>query len=79
MERSAVVKGDRCWIIENGSKKTLAEIVSFSGNLVLIKTQNGKTLRLPKHRIYDSEEKVEKTLQEHKPIQKKKTPYDYMT
>lgn len=74
-----MVKGDRCWIIENGSKKTLAEIVSFSGNLVLIKTQNGKTLRLPKHRIYDSEEKVEKTLQEHKPIQKKKTPYDYMT
>lgn len=78
MEKSVVVNGDRCWIIENGAKKTLAEIVSFSGNLVLIKTQNGKTLRLPKHRLYDSEEKVDTILQKQNPVQKKKTPYDYM-
>ena len=55
-----------------------AEIISISGNLVLIKTQSGNTLRLPKHRLYDSQEKAEETLQEHKPVQKKKTPYDYM-
>ena len=73
-----MVKGDKCWIIENGLRITSAEIVSISGNLVLIKTQNGKVLRLPKHRLYDSEEKAEKILQEHKPIQRKKTPYDYM-
>ena len=78
MEKLVVVKGDKCWIVENGYKVTVAEIVSISGNLVLIKTQSGKALRLPKHRLYDSEEKAKKTLQEHKPVQKKKTPYDYM-
>ncbi len=78
MERSVVVKGDKCWIIENGARKTLAEIVSISGNLVLIKTQNGKILRLPKHRIYDSEENTDKDIKEHNPTQKKRTPYDYM-
>ena len=38
MERSVVVKGDKCWIVENGFKVTSAEIVSISGNFVLIKT-----------------------------------------
>ena len=60
MEKSVVVKGDKCWIIENGARKTLTEIVSISGNLVLIKTQNGKKLRLSKHWLYDSEEEVDK-------------------
>ena len=55
---------------------TAAEIVSISGNLVLIKTQNGKALRLPKHRLYDSEEKAEEALPKQKSI--RKTPYDYM-
>ena len=72
-----MVKGDKCWIIENGSRITSAEIVSISGNLVLIKTQQGKALRLPKHRLYDTEEKAMEMLQKHKPLQKK-TPYDYM-
>ena len=73
-----MVKGDKCWIVENGCKVTAVEIVSVSGNLVLIKTENGKALRLPKHRLYNSAEKAEETLQGHKPIQKKRTPYDYM-
>ena len=72
-----MVKGDNCWIVENGLKVTAAEIVSVSGNLVLIKTENGKVLRLPKHRIYISEEKAKEVLQGNKPTQKK-TPYDYM-
>lgn len=38
-------------------KVVLADVVSVSGNLVLIKTQHGKTLRLPKHRLYDAEKK----------------------
>ncbi|MDE6640897.1 MAG: hypothetical protein K2K63_10255 [Acetatifactor sp.] len=73
-----MVKVDKCWIIENRARKTLAEIVSISGNLVLIKTQNGKTLRLPKHRIYNSEENADKDIKEHNPVQKKKSPYEYM-
>ena len=76
MERLVVTKGDKCWIIENGLSVTAAEIVSISGNLVLIKTQNGKALRLPKHRLYDSEEKAEEALPKQKSI--RKTPYDYM-
>lgn len=73
-----MVKGDKCWIIENGSRITSAVIVSISGNLVLIKTENGTALRLPKHRLFDSEEKAEETLKGHNLEQKKKTPYDYM-
>ena len=73
-----MVKGDKCWIVENGFKVTSAEIVSISGNLVLIKTQSGKTLRLPKHRLFDSEEKARGTVKESEPVQKKRTPYDYM-
>ena len=73
-----MVKGDRYWIIENGSRITLAEIVSISGKLVLIKTQNGKALRLPKHRLYDSKEEADKVLKEHNSVQRKRTPYDYM-
>lgn len=74
-----MVKGDTCWIIENGLRITVAEIVSVSGNLVLIKTENGKVLRLPKHRLYDSEEKAEENLKGRNPAQKQRTPYDYMT
>lgn len=74
-----MVKGDKCWIIENGLKITSAEILSVSGNLVLIKTQSEKLLRLPKHRLYDSEEKAEKILKGRNFAQKQKTPYDYMT
>lgn len=73
-----MIKGDRYWVIENGTRITLAEVISISGNLVLIKTQNGKALRLPKHRLYDSEEEADKVLKEHNSAQKKKTPYDYM-
>ena len=73
-----MVKGDKCWIVENGLKVAAAEILSVNGNLFLIKTENGKALRLLKHRLYNSEEKVKETLQGHKPAQEKKTPYDYM-
>lgn len=73
-----MVKGDKCWIIENGSRITSAVIVSVSGNLVLIKTGNGTALRLPKHRLFDSEEKAEETLKGRNLEQKNKTPYDYM-
>ena len=73
-----MVKGDKCWIVENGLNVVSADVLSVSGNLVLIKTQNGKALRLPKHRLYDTEENAMETLQKRKPIQRK-TPYDYMT
>ena len=53
-----MVKGDKCWIIENEIKVTSADIMSITGNLYLIKTENGKVIRLPKHRIFDSEEKA---------------------
>lgn len=71
-----MIKGDKCWIVENGLKVTSVEIVSISGNLVLIKTENGKTLRLPKHRIFKNEEEAKEKVP--KQEQKKRTPYDYM-
>lgn len=71
-----MVKGDKCWIIENGIKVTAAEIMSISGNLILIKTEDGKAIRLPKHRIFDSEEKAKEKVS--KQEKKRRTPYDYM-
>ncbi len=73
-----MVKGDQYWLVENGLNIVSVEVLSVSGNLVLIKTQNGKTLRLPKHRLYDSEENAMKVIRKNKAIQKKKTPYDDM-
>ncbi len=58
-----MVKGDQYWIIENGLNVISVDVISISGNLVLIKTQNGKTLRLPKHRLYDSKESAMEVLQ----------------
>lgn len=71
-----MVKGDKCWIIENGIKVTAAEIMSISGNLILKKTEDGKAIRLPKHRIFNSEEKAKEKVP--KQGQKRRTPYDYM-
>lgn len=71
-----MAKGDKCWIIENGIKVTAAEIMSISGNLILIKTEDGKAIRLPKHRIFDSEEKAKEQVP--KQEQKRRTQYDYM-
>lgn len=71
-----MVKGDKCWIIENGIKVTAAEIMSISGNLILIKTEDGKAIRLPKHRIFDSEEKAKEKVS--KQEKKRRTQYDYM-
>ncbi len=73
-----MVKGDKCWIIENGLKVISADVLSISGNLVLIKTQDGKTLRLPKHRLYNNEESAVAVMQKRNPVEKSKTPYDYM-
>ena len=73
-----MVKGDKCWIVENGFNVVSVDVLSVSGNLVLIRTDKGKTLRLPKHRLFDSEEKARETVKESEPVQKKRTPYDYM-
>lgn len=73
-----MVKGDQCWIIENGSHVLAAEILSFSGNLVLIKTQKGNILRLPKHRLFKTEESAMEVIHERRPVEKKNSPYDYM-
>ena len=73
-----MVKGDKYWIIENGFNVVSVDVLFVSGNLVLIRTDKGKTLRLPKHRLFDSEEKAKDTVKESEPVQKKRTPYDYM-
>lgn len=73
IEVEVMIKGDKCWIIENGLKITEVEILSFNGNLVLIRAENGKTLRLPRHRLYDSKEEAGKYLKSKMPTQKKDT------
>lgn len=71
-------KGDKFWIVENGRKISEVEILSLTGNLVLIRTQEGKVLRLPKHMLYESEERASKVIPKESSIQQKKTQYDYM-
>lgn len=70
-----MVKGDKCWIIENGSRITQAEILSFSGNLCLIQLDSGATLRVPRHRLYEREESVMNVVQKMK--QRHRSPHDY--
>lgn len=69
-------KGDKCWIIENGNRVTQAEIMSFSGNLCLIRLASGAALRVPKHRLYESEEEAQNDAQKTRP--RNRYPYDYM-
>lgn len=71
-------KGDKCWIIQNGMSVVSANVLSISGNLILIKTEEGKALRFPKHRIFNAEEKALNALEMYRPGQKRKSPYDYM-
>ena len=40
--------------------------------------QYGKALKLPKHRLYNTEENAMENLQKNKSEQNKKTQYDYM-
>lgn len=69
-------KGDKYWIIENGRIVTPIEILSVSGNLVTIRTEKGCGMRLPRHRLFESEEEAESKVP--KPEKKRKTQYDYM-
>lgn len=71
-------KGDKFWIVENGRKISEVEVLSLTGNLVLLRTQGGKALRLPKHRLYESQEKAAAAIPNEQFIQRKKTQYDYM-
>lgn len=71
-----MVKGDKCWIVENGNRVTQAKILSFSGNLCLIRLSSGAALRVPRHRLYESEEDALKDVQKIK--QGRRSPYDYM-
>lgn len=73
-----MVKEDQCWIIENGTRVTAAEILSFSGNLCLIRLASGKALRVPRHRLFDSKEAAEQTLPQKAPARSHRTPYDFM-
>lgn len=71
-----MIKGDKCWIVENGSRITQAEILSFSGNLCLIRLALGGALRVPRHRLYESEEDALKDAQKTRP--RNRNPYDHM-
>lgn len=71
-----MIKGDKCWIIENGSRITQAEILSFSGNFCLIRLASGAALRVPRHRLFESEEDALKDVKKTKPVHR--SPYDYM-
>lgn len=71
-----MVKGDKCWIVENGNRVTQAEILSFSGNLCLIRLASGSALRVPKHRLYESEEAAQNGIMKTKQVHR--NPYDYM-
>ena len=71
-------KGDKCWIIENGHIVVMARILSLNGNLVLLKLETGKSIRVPKHRLHKTKEEAEEKLPEPEFRVSKRTPYDYM-
>ena len=71
-----MVKGDKCWIVENGNRVTLAEILSFSGNLCSIRLTSGAALRVPRHRLYEREDDALKAV--HKTKREHRIPYGYL-
>lgn len=72
-------KGDAGYIVENNNKVTQVQILACSGNLYTIKL-NGGAIRLPRHRIFASEEDAKNSLIKNKDVQVRryKSPYDYM-
>lgn len=38
-------KGDKFWIVENGTKFSEVEVLSLTGNLILIRMQEGEILK----------------------------------
>lgn len=52
------------------------EIISFSGNLCLIRLASGTALRVPMHRLYKSEKDAQNDA--HKAKRAHRSPYDYM-
>lgn len=71
-------RGDKCWIVENGNCVTVAEILSISGNLCLIRLESGKAIRVPKHRIFNSKEDAEETIPKRSMKGKYRSPHDYI-
>lgn len=51
-------------------------ILSFSGNLCLIRLASGAALRVPRHRLYENEKEAQKDVQMTSP--RNRNPYDYM-
>jgi len=72
-------KGDTGYIVENNNKVTQVHILACSGNLYTIKL-NGGAIRLPKHRIFTSEEDANNSLMKNNDVhaRRHKSPYDYM-
>lgn len=71
--------GDVGYIVENNNKVTQIRILACNGNLYTIKL-NGGAIRLPKHRIFKSEEEANDSLMKNKDTHTRKyrSPYDYM-
>lgn len=55
-------KNDNCWIIRNNSRIEKVNILAVNGNLYTIHLETGATIRLQKHRLFNSYEEAKKAL-----------------
>lgn len=71
-----IQKGDTAWIVESNMYVREVSIINISGNLLTVKFNNA-TIRLPKHRIYETYEEAVSSIKNVKPVKKISNPYDY--
>lgn len=71
-------KGDQCYIVESNCKIIPVTIVSQSGNLYTIRLQSGGGIRVPGHRLYETEEAARDSLPKRGTEKRYRSPYDCM-
>lgn len=76
--RKGLKKGNQCYIVESNCKITPVTIVSQSGNLYTIRLQSGGGIRVPGHRLHETEEAARDSLPKRGTEKKYRSPYDYM-
>ena len=69
--------GDSCYFVESNRSIIQGTIKTISGNLYTILLPSGGAIRLPKHRIYESEEEAERSIKTNSKNKPMSNPYDY--
>lgn len=69
-------KGDTCYIIISNARVEPVQVIRMQSNLVTVKLSSGGAIRVPRGRLYDTEEAAASHLPRRDPPQYR-SPYDF--